>query len=89
MRWGVFGRMVVAWLLTLPCAGIVDAVCWFIADGLGGVLGVIVVFGILVLGAAFMYLRSRRTAITPQNVNAEWEGGLAPASEHEPAKTGS
>ena len=81
--------MVVAWLLTLPCAGVVGALCWFVANGLGGVLGVIVVFGILVLGAGFMYLRSRRTAITPQNVNAEWEGGLVPAAEREPAKTGS
>ena len=24
-----------------------------------------------------MYLRSRRTTINPDNVNAEWEGGLA------------
>jgi PiT family inorganic phosphate transporter len=89
VRWGVFGRMVVAWLLTLPSAGLVGAACWFLADGIGGVLGVIVVFGILVLGAAFMFLRSRRSAITPDNVNAEWEGGLAPALEREPAKTGS
>jgi PiT family inorganic phosphate transporter len=81
--------MVVAWLLTLPSAGIVGASCWFIANGLGGVLGVTVVFGILVLGAGFMYLRSRRTAITPENVNAEWEGGLVPATEREPAKTAS
>jgi PiT family inorganic phosphate transporter len=36
-----------------------------------------------------MYLRSRRSAITPENVNAEWEGGLAPAPESEPAKTAS
>jgi len=89
VRWGVFGRMVVAWLLTLPSAGVVGAACWFLADGIGGVLGVIVVFGILVLGAAYMFLRSRRSAITPDNVNAEWEGGLAPAPEREPVKTGS
>jgi len=24
-----------------------------------------------------MYFRSRRTAINPDNVNSEWEGGLA------------
>ena len=78
-RWGVFGRMVVAWVLTLPSAGIVGALCWFVANGIGGALGVIVVSGILVASAAYMFLRSRRTAITPDNVNAEWEGGLAPA----------
>jgi inorganic phosphate transporter, PiT family len=87
VRWGVFGRMVVAWLLTLPSAGLVGAACWFIANGIGGVLGVIVVSGILVLGAAYMFLRSRRSSITPDNVNAEWEGGLAPAPEREPVKT--
>jgi PiT family inorganic phosphate transporter len=89
VRWGVFGRMVVAWILTLPSAGIVGALCWFVANGIGGVFGVIVVFGILVLGAAYMFLRSRRSSITPDNVNAEWEGGLAPAPEREPAKTSS
>ena len=87
VRWGVFGRMVVAWLLTLPAAGIVGAVCWFVANGIGGALGVTVIFGILVVGAAYMFLRSRRTPITPANVNAEWDGGLIPADEREPAKT--
>jgi inorganic phosphate transporter, PiT family len=71
--------MVVAWVLTLPSAGIVGALTWFVGNGIGGALGVIVVSGILVAGAAYMFLRSRRTAITPDNVNAEWEGGLAPA----------
>jgi inorganic phosphate transporter, PiT family len=42
-----------------------------------------------VFGAAYMFHRSRRTPITPENVNAEWEGGLVPADEREPAKTGS
>ena len=87
VRWAVFGRMVVAWLLTLPSAGLVGAACWFIANGIGGILGVLVVFGILVLGAAYMFLRSRRSSITPDNVNAEWEGGLAPVPEREPVKT--
>jgi inorganic phosphate transporter, PiT family len=89
VRWGVFGRMVVAWVLTLPSAGIVGAVCWFVANAIGGALGVTVIFGVLVLGAAYMFIRSRRTPITPENVNAEWEGGLIPADEREPAKTAS
>jgi PiT family inorganic phosphate transporter len=61
-------------------------VCWFVANAIGGALGVTVIFGVLVFGAAYMFLRSRRTAITPENVNAEWEGGLAPAPEREPAR---
>ena len=86
VRWGVFGRMVVAWVLTLPSAGIAGALCWFVANGIGGALGVIVVSAILVASAAYMFLRSRRTAITPDNVNAEWEGGLAPAPAPERAE---
>jgi len=89
VRWGVFGRMVVAWVLTLPSAGIVGAVCWFVANAIGGAIGVTVIFGVLVFGAAYMFIRSRRTPITPENVNAEWEGGLVPADEREPAKTAS
>ena len=86
VRWGVFGRMVVAWVLTLPSAGIAGALCWFVANGIGGALGVIVVSAILIASATFMFLRSRRTAINPENVNAEWEGGLAPAPAPERAE---
>jgi PiT family inorganic phosphate transporter len=64
-------------------------VCWFVANAIGGALGVTVIFGVLVFGAAYMFHRSRRTPITPENVNAEWEGGLVPADEREPAKTAS
>ena len=83
VRWGVFGRMVVAWILTLPSAGLVGAVCWFVADAIGGAAGAAVVFGVLVAGAAYMFLRSRRTAITPDNVNADWADGLVPADTEE------
>jgi inorganic phosphate transporter, PiT family len=77
VRWSVAGRMVIAWVLTLPAAGLVGALCWYVAHAIGGALGVAVVFAILVATAAGMYARSRRTAINPDNVNAEWEGGLA------------
>jgi len=30
VRWGVAGRIVWAWVLTMPAAGIVSAACWFI-----------------------------------------------------------
>jgi PiT family inorganic phosphate transporter len=79
VRWGVFGRMVIAWILTLPAAGLVGALCWFVADAIGGAAGAIVVFAVLAAGAAYMFFRSRRTAINPDNVNAEWADGLVPA----------
>ena len=36
VRWGVAGRMVIAWLTTLPAAAVVGALCWFLADLIGG-----------------------------------------------------
>jgi PiT family inorganic phosphate transporter len=86
VRWGVAGRMVVAWLITLPAAGLMGALCWLLANAIGGAVGVAVVFGVLVAASAGMYLQSRTTAVNPHNVNAEWEGGLVPADEP-PAKT--
>ncbi len=32
VRWGVAGQLVVAWVLTLPCAGVVGAVSYYILD---------------------------------------------------------
>ncbi len=80
VRWGVAGRMAVAWVITLPAAGLVGAACWGLAH-LNGYLGVGVTFLILVAASAAMFLRSRRTTINPDNVNAEWDGGLVPADQ--------
>ncbi|MFD9666968.1 anion permease [Rhodococcus sp. NPDC059968] len=81
VRWGVAGRMAVAWLFTLPSAAVVGAVCWLIADVIGGLPGVLVVFALLLVAAGAMYLRSRRNPIDTSNVNEEWDGGLTPPSE--------
>ncbi|RLV49411.1 anion permease [Nocardioides mangrovicus] len=80
VRWGVAGRMVVAWLLTLPSAAVVGAVTYGVAHLIGGAAGVGVVFvGMLAL-AGFMAYRARATLVNADNVNEEWEGGVAPAS---------
>ncbi|AHH19593.1 putative low-affinity inorganic phosphate transporter [Nocardia nova SH22a] len=81
VRWGVLGRMSVAWLFTLPLAGLVGAACWWIADLIGGLGGVLVDFALLIALSGYMYLRSRRNPIDTSNVNDEWDGGLTPASE--------
>ena len=39
MRWSVAGRMVVAWLITLPAAAIVGALTWLIGQGLNALTG--------------------------------------------------
>ncbi len=45
VRWNVAGRMAAAWLMTLPAAGIVGAIAYWIADLIGGDLGIVVVHG--------------------------------------------
>jgi len=87
VRWRVAGRMVAAWLITLPAAAVVGAIMWYIGDLLGGLGGAIVDFVILVALAAFMYLRSRKAPVSHDNVNDDWEE--APSAERVPAGTAS
>jgi PiT family inorganic phosphate transporter len=90
VRWGIAGRMAVAWLITLPSAAFVGAVCWFLAHIIGGLAGVLVVFAALILLAGFMYLRSRKQPVHSGNVNAEWEPGAEhPATTAVPPPAGS
>jgi PiT family inorganic phosphate transporter len=74
VRWNVAGRMVAAWAITLPSAALGGAVTWFVANAIGGALGAIVVFLVLVAFAAWMWARARRAPIGAHNVNDEWEG---------------
>ncbi|HEY0240225.1 MAG TPA: anion permease [Friedmanniella sp.] len=87
VRWGVAGRMVIAWIITLPAAGVVGALCWELAHAVGGGVGIVLVFAILVAAATLMFRHSRKTKINVNNVNDEWEGGLVPASDRVEAKT--
>ncbi|WP_405486296.1 anion permease [Nocardia sp. NBC_00511] len=81
VRWSVLGRMVTAWVLTLPLAGLVGALCWAILHGIGGTAGILVVFALLIVAAALIFYRSKRTAVNSHNVNAEWEGEDTPAAQ--------
>ena len=87
VRWAVAGRMAIAWIITLPAAAVVGAVCWELAHAIGGGTGIVVVFAILVAAAALMFRHSRKTRIDPDNVNDEWSGKLAPSAERVDAKT--
>ena len=83
VRWNVAGRMATAWLFTLPCAGLVGAGCYALADAIHGLPGVIVALAILIAIAAFVFIRARRNRVGHDNVNEEWTGTVAP--EPEPA----
>ena len=78
VRWSVAGRMVAAWAITLPSAGLVGALMYVVGSTLGGALGAIVVFLVLALLAGWMYHRSRQAPINAKNVNEEWDGGARP-----------
>ncbi|WP_250002700.1 inorganic phosphate transporter [Actinoplanes sp. M2I2] len=84
VRWRVAGRMVAAWLITLPSAAVVGALMWFIGDSIGGLAGALVVFLILVAAAGYMYWHSRKTPVDHNNVNDEWD---ETAERREPAGT--
>jgi PiT family inorganic phosphate transporter len=80
VRWNVAGRMVAAWAITLPSAGLMGALTWLVANAIGGALGGIVVFIILVGLSVWMWLRARRAPIGAHNVNDEWDPGDSHAS---------
>ena len=73
VRWAVAGRMVAAWLITLPAAAVVGALMWWLGNGVGGLGGAVVIFVVLLAAAAFMYLRSRRAPVDHTNVNDDWD----------------
>ena len=71
VHWGVAGRMGIAWLLTLPAAGVVGAVASFAASkGAVGLVGVLV----MLIGAAIVVLAvARHTKVDHTNVNDSHE----------------
>jgi PiT family inorganic phosphate transporter len=72
VRWRIAGRMVAAWMITLPSAGVVGAVMWYLGHAIGGLGGALTVFAFLLLTASLMYVRSRRTPVDHSNVNDDW-----------------
>ena len=87
VRWAVAGRMALAWLITLPAAGLVGAVMWWIGDLVGGAGGAVVIVAVLIALSTYMYLRSRKEPVGHHNVNAEWDGTAAPQPAPTPATT--
>jgi PiT family inorganic phosphate transporter len=69
--------MVAAWLVTLPVSACIGVLSYALADGIGGLAGVAALFAIAVAGSVALYIRSRRTAVNPDNVNAAWSGVVA------------
>jgi len=79
VRWGIAGRMVLAWLITLPAAAVVGGVMWWVGHLLGSTVGPIAIFVILVALAGYMWLRAQRAPVHADNVNNDWDEGQVPA----------
>jgi len=72
VRWRLVGDVALAWIITLPAAGLFGAISYYVAHLIGGTFGVLVLA--LVAGAYVWFLvrRSRRDVINSRNVNDAW-----------------
>ncbi|MGQ4390237.1 anion permease [Streptomyces sp. SAS_270] len=68
VRWGTAGRMVIAWLVTLPAAALVGGVSASVVKH-GGNLGTAVIALVAVAVATSIVLASRRNPVHATNVN--------------------
>ncbi|MFD6179228.1 MULTISPECIES: inorganic phosphate transporter [unclassified Isoptericola] len=88
VRWSVAGRMFVAWMVTLPAAGLVGALCHWLESSIGGAAGTIAVFALLVVVSAAIWLVSRRKPVDHTNVNEAWDEEKGASVEAVAATTG-
>lgn len=78
VRWSVAGRMVVAWLITLPAAAVVGALTWLIGHGLNALTGTqfvgeMTVFALLIIFCFLMWRHSQKDNIDASNVTGDWD----------------
>lgn len=76
VRWAVAGRMATAWLVTLPLAGTIGAITFWLVHGIGGYPGVATGFAMLAAASAAIWLHARAAPVDHTNVNAAWAGTL-------------
>lgn len=67
VNWGVVGRMLIAWLVTFPAAGIVGALACALAKT--GVWGTVATVAIAVCVALIIFRLSKRNPVNSGNVN--------------------
>jgi len=78
VRWTVAGRMAVAWLITLPAAGLVGALSYWLSDGVktlsgSALVGDGLIFLILVGMSFYLWWRAQQQKVDHSNVNADWD----------------
>ena len=66
VRWGVAGNIVVAWILTLPCAALMAAASWELTRAFGGgAAGPLVLFGLVLVCLLTAFARRLRGVPVP------------------------
>ncbi|MEI6701670.1 MAG: inorganic phosphate transporter, partial [Actinomycetota bacterium] len=80
VRWGLAGRAGIAWLITLPVAGLVGAIAYGVEAVLGATFGAVVLGGVVAMYSGTLFLLAGRNPVTSSNVNEPWssELGLEP-----------
>ena len=93
VRWTVAGRLALAWLITLPAAGFVGALSFWLSHGVARLTSPLVgdglIFLILVGLSFYMWWRSRRPTVDHNKVNADWDdstNSVLPTDRSEAAK---
>jgi PiT family inorganic phosphate transporter len=86
VRWTVAGRMFLAWMVTVPAAGLVGAGCY----ALGQVASSYAVIGLLMVMSGGIVAWSKLKPVSHHNVNDDWEGDASltiaqSLTQHEPA----
>ncbi|WP_344791046.1 inorganic phosphate transporter [Gryllotalpicola daejeonensis] len=69
VRWGTFGRMALAWLVTVPAAALVAALATLVVRT--GAIGTVIVVVAAVAGMASFWLLSRRHPVSHETVNVD------------------
>ncbi|WP_040562646.1 inorganic phosphate transporter [Kineosphaera limosa] len=90
VRWGIAGRMCVAWVITLPTAALVGGLMFLVGHTIGGLGGALVIFALLLLAAGYVLRRARMKPVHADNVNDQWQEGAtspAPAASVDSATT--
>ena len=75
VNWGVAGRMLIAWLVTFPAAGIVGALACALAKT--GVWGTVATVAIAVCVALIIFRLSKRNPVNSGNVNDSHKANIS------------
>jgi PiT family inorganic phosphate transporter len=69
VRWKLVGNVALAWVITLPCAGLAGAIAYFFSHAIGGTFGVFMLALVAATYLGIIFKLSRRSVVNASNVN--------------------